>query len=184
VDVNRLIGLVIVFAPLSILSFGGGQAIVADMQHQTVGVWGWMTPQQFSDIYGIARAAPGPSSLIAALVGYQVAGFLGAIVACVAIFAPSSVVLYATAAWWQNHPDSRLKRSFERGLGPVAIGLLFAGALAIIEAVVSAGSAAPIWLTLATIIAVSSILYLTKISPYWLILLVGVIYLVLKLLIF
>ena len=42
-DDNRLLGLILVFAPLSILSFGGGQAIIADMQHQTVDVWGWLS---------------------------------------------------------------------------------------------------------------------------------------------
>jgi chromate transporter len=184
VDVNRLIGLLIVFAPLSILSFGGGQAIVADMQHQTVEVWNWMSPTTFSDIFAIARAAPGPSSLIAALIGYQVAGLVGAVVACLAIFVPSSVALYAMASWWQNHPDSRLKRSFERSLGPIAIALLFAGALAIIEAIASPASAAPRWLTLATIVAVTAALSLTKISPYWLVLSVGVAFLVLKLTVF
>ena len=170
-DINRLIGLMVVFVPLSLLSFGGGQAVVADIQHQTVGVWGWLTGQQFSDVYGISRAAPGPSTLIAALIGYQVAGFVGAVVATLAIYVPSSIVVSVTASWWQRHPDSRLKRSFERALSPVAIGLVFAGALAVIQA-------GPMtWFTLGTTAICCCVLYFTKTSPYWLVLIVGGIFL-------
>ena len=57
---SRLLGLIIVFAPLSLFSFGGGQAIVADIQHQTVGVHGWLTDQQFTDMFALSRAAPVP----------------------------------------------------------------------------------------------------------------------------
>ena len=169
-DDNRLLGLLLVFVPLSLLSFGGGQAVVADIQHQTVGVWGWLTGAQFSDVYGISRAAPGPSTLIAALIGYQVAGLIGAIVATLGIYIPSSVVVYTAASWWQKHPESRLKRSFERGLAPVAIGLVFAGAVAVIEA-------GPMtWFTLGTTAICGCVLYFTRTSPYWLVLIVGCVF--------
>ena len=39
---------ILVFAPLSLVSFGGGQAIVADMQHQTVDVQHWMSGTEFA----------------------------------------------------------------------------------------------------------------------------------------
>ena len=173
---DKLLGLLIVFVPMSLLSFGGGQAVVAEIQHQTVSQWGWLTSAQFSDAYGISRAAPGPSTLIAALIGYQVAGILGAVVATLAIFVPSSIILAVTANWWQNHPNSRFKRSFERALSPVAMGLVFAGALAVIEA-------GPVnWLTLATTGICCAVLYFTKTSPYWLVISVGGIYLGLSLL--
>jgi chromate transporter len=170
-DDNRLLGLIFVFVPLSLLSFGGGQAVVAEIQHQTVGVWGWLSGAQFSDAYGISRAAPGPSTLIAALIGYQVAGFAGAVVATLAIYIPSSIVVAISASWWQKHPDSRIKRSFERALAPVAMGLVFAGVVAVIEA-------GPItWFTLSTTAICTAVLYLTKTSPYWLVIVVGLIYL-------
>jgi hypothetical protein len=37
---NRLLGLILVFSPLSILSIGGGQAAIPEIQHQTVMVHG------------------------------------------------------------------------------------------------------------------------------------------------
>src|SRR5206468_2888254 len=78
---SRMLGLFLVFAPLSLMSFGGGQAIIADMQHQTVDVQHWMSGRDFVDLFAISRAAPGPSTLIAALIGWNVAGLGGAIVA-------------------------------------------------------------------------------------------------------
>ena len=44
---SRLLGLILVFVPLSLLSFGGGQAIVADIQYQTVEVQKWLTNSEF-----------------------------------------------------------------------------------------------------------------------------------------
>jgi len=131
---SRLLGLVLVFAPLSLISFGGGQAIIADMQHQTVDIQHWMTGRQFVDIFAVSRAAPGPSTLIAALIGWQVAGFLGAVVATIAIYLPSSLVVYAAVRWWHASKDSLWRRVLQRGLTPVAVGLVFAGALAVLEA--------------------------------------------------
>jgi chromate transporter len=61
---NKLLGLFIVFAPLSLLSFGGGQAIVTDIQYQTVEVHGYLTNQQFADLFAVSRAAPGPKPLV------------------------------------------------------------------------------------------------------------------------
>lgn len=161
---NRLLGLLIVFAPLSLLSFGGGQAIVADIQHQTVDVHQFLTNQEFTDMFAIARAAPGPSTLIAALIGYQVAGLLGAITGCLAIYIPSSLLVYGISSWWQRHRVSPLKTAIERGLAPVAVGLIFAGAMAVIRA----AHVGP--LEALTIAVCAGLFYLTKVSPYVLVL--------------
>jgi chromate transporter len=70
---SRWLGIFLVFAPLSLFSFGGGQAVIAEMQHQVVDVQHWMTNQEFVDLFALSRAAPGPSTLIAALIGWHVA---------------------------------------------------------------------------------------------------------------
>jgi chromate transporter len=131
---TRLLTLILVFAPLSLLSFGGGQAIVADMQHQVVDVRHWISGPEFADLFALSRAAPGPSTLIAALIGWQVAGFLGAVVGTLAIYIPSSFVVYGAVRWWHASKDSPWRGAFERGLTPVAVGLVFAGALAVLQA--------------------------------------------------
>jgi chromate transporter len=63
-----------------------------------------------------------------------VAGFLGAVVGTLAIYIPSSFVVYGAVRWWHASQDSPWRGAFERGLTPVAVGLVFAGALAVLQA--------------------------------------------------
>jgi chromate transporter len=157
---NRLLALLLVFSPLSILSIGGGQATIPEIQHQTVIVHGWLTNDEFADLFAIARAAPGPSTLIVALIGWQVAGFYGALVATLAIFVPSSIVMYAASSWWLRSEQSTIRKAIEQGLAPVAVGLIFAGALIVLRAA-HAGL-----LALATTATVCLLQSTTKISTY------------------
>ena len=157
---GRLLALIMVFSPISLLSFGGGQATIPEMQRQSVAVHGWLTDAQFADIYAISRAAPGPSTLIVALIGWQVSGFLGALVATLAVFVPSSLLMYAASAWWQRNDGSAIRRAIELGLAPVAVGLVFAGAVIVLDAA-HAGL-----LALATTAAVCLLQSTTRISTY------------------
>ncbi|HTH95941.1 MAG TPA: chromate transporter [Stellaceae bacterium] len=157
---SRLIALAFVFGPLSLLSFGGGQALVPEIQHQTVTVQHWMNDTDFADIFAIARAAPGPSTLIVALIGWQVAGFWGALVGSIAIFLPSSILVYLVGRWWQRNKQSPFRKAIEKGLAPVAVGLIFAGVVVILE------SAHAGWLGLVTTAAACATLAFTKLSTY------------------
>ena len=170
---RNVLGLLLVFCPLSILSIGGGQATIPEMQHQTVVVHGWLTNSQFADLFAIARAAPGPSSLIAALIGWQVCGFWGAVAATIGIFMPSCLIMYAVGAWWHRREDSRIRRAIERGLAPIAVGLVFAGAMTVLEAA-HAGT-----LALATAAAVCLLQSTTRISTHATVAAVASVYLLL-----
>jgi chromate transporter len=157
---RSVLALLLVFSPLSILSIGGGQATIPEMQHQAVVVHGWLTNGQFADLFAISRASPGPSSLIAALIGWQVYGFWGAVAATLGMFLPSSLLMYAVGAWWHRRQDSPLRRAIERGLAPIAVGLVFAGAVTVLRAA-NAGV-----LALATAAAVCLLQSTTRISTH------------------
>jgi chromate transporter len=157
-----LLSLLLVFAPLSIMSFGGGQAIVADIQHQTVDVYHWMTPAQFADSYAISRVAPGPATLIVALIGWHIAGLAGAVVSIIGIYVPSSILVYYATGWWVRQKDSIWKRAIETGLAPVAVGLIAAACLAVLRSI------DPDWLGILTTIAAVLLLYFTRVSGYML----------------
>jgi chromate transporter len=157
---SRLLGLVLVFAPLSLFSFGGGQAIIADMQHQVVDVQHWMTDREFVDLFALSRAAPGPSTLIAALIGWHLAGFVGAFIGTLAMYVPSSFVMYGVVRWWHARADSPWRSALQRGLAPIAMGLVFAGAVTVMSA------AHVTSLHLVTAVLVAGLLLYTKIGPY------------------
>ena len=56
---DPILGLLIVFVPLSLLSIGGGPSILAGIQN-AVEARHWMSQHDFVDLFAIARAAPGP----------------------------------------------------------------------------------------------------------------------------
>ncbi|MBS0320482.1 MAG: chromate transporter [Proteobacteria bacterium] len=123
---ERCVALAGVFAPLSIATIGGGQAIIADVQRQVVDVHHWMTAAQFVNTFAIARMAPGPGSLLATLIGWQVAGIGGAVTATIALFGPTAFLVYGVAHLWRRHPEARWALALEAGLRPVAAGMILA----------------------------------------------------------
>ena len=166
---DRLLALVTVFAPLSLVSIGGGPSIFAEMQRQGVSVHGWLTDAQFLELFALSRATPGPGSLIGALIGWQAAGFWGALVAALALYLPSSLLLCLVGSWWRRRGDSPARRIIERGLAPIAVGLIFAGAWTLLQAE-GAGV-----LEVATAV-VTALVLLRGASPYWVMLAVALIW--------
>jgi chromate transporter len=143
--------LVLVLTPLSMISLGGGQSVVADIDKQVVDIHHWMSQAEFVNLFAIARAAPGPGALLSTLVGWHVDGFDGALVATLAYFGPSSLIAFGVARIWNRFDAGGWKGIFERALAPVATGLILAGGFTILSA--SAGATA-IWLTAAASAAI------------------------------
>ena len=137
-----LLGLAVVFAPLSLLSIGGGAALLAEIEHQSVAVYGWTTQREFADLFAISRATPGPGTMLSTLIGWKVAGVPGALTATVALYLPSSLLVYGAARLWGRWRGSVWHTAVERGLAPIAAGLILSGGIAVMR--VSPGGAA-VW---------------------------------------
>jgi chromate transporter len=133
VDNGTLEELLFLFAPLSLASAGGSPAALAEMQHQAVAVHGWVTQRAFSDMFAISRVAPGSGSLLATLVGWEAAGWLGALVVTLAFFLPSSLLVFGAAHVWNRWRGSRWHNAVEAGFAPISVGLVFAGAYTMLQ---------------------------------------------------
>jgi chromate transporter len=152
---GALLALIAVLAPLSLVSVGGASSIYAPLQHQAVEVLQWLTPQEFLEMFAIARITPGPGSMLATLIGFKVAGLPGAAVATLALFVPSSLLCFMVARVWDYYHAQPWRQAVEDGLAPVAAGLMFAGALAVLRV----GATGPLWFLSWTIaIAVAALL--------------------------
>jgi chromate transporter len=141
-DGRTLAELSLVFLPLSLVSIGGGPAVLAEMQHQAVAIHGWMTEREFLDLFAISRAAPGPGALIAILIGWKAAGWLGALTVSIAFFLPTSLVVYGMAYVWRRWPSRLLQRIVEAGFAPIAPGLVLASSYVMLQ---SAGTRPLAW---------------------------------------
>jgi len=125
------LALIAVLVPFSLVAIGGGPAIFAPLQHQSVDVYHWLSAREFIELFAIARVAPGPGSMLSTLIGWKVAGWGGAVVATLAMFVPSSILCVAVARVWSRYRGRAWHHALEEGLAPIGTGLMFAGALAI-----------------------------------------------------
>ncbi|PAW77519.1 MAG: chromate transporter [Verrucomicrobia bacterium Tous-C9LFEB] len=164
-----LLQLLGVFALLSVLAVGGGTAILPEMKALTVTQFGWLTPDQFRDIYSLGQLAPGPNMLMVSVIGYHVHGYAGALLAFVGFFLPCSLITLATTRIWDYFKDSPWRLAVQRGMAPVVVGLMGAGIVAI------AHTAIINWITVLIAAAVFAVLYYgRKMNPAILILVGGV----------
>ena len=150
-DLRALLALALVFAPLSLLSIGGGASLLAEIEHQSVGVHAWTTPREFADLFAISRAAPGPGTMLSTLIGWKVAGWSGALTATVALYLPSSLMIYGAARLWGRWRGTVWHTAIERGLAPIAAGLIIAGGMAVLRV---SPSGPMIWLAAAVSTAI------------------------------
>ncbi len=164
----ELLGLFGHFLVLSLLAVGGAITTAPDMHRYIVAEHHWITDAQFSASIAIAQAAPGPNVLFVAVIGWNVAGPIGAAVTMCGTLLPSTALtLYATR-WGAQRRETRGLRAFTTGLTPLTIGLLVAtGWLLAAPYVVGNGLHAVGALAL---IGISiGVMTRTRISPMWLV---------------
>jgi len=156
-----LLSLAAIFSELSLLAFGGGNTILPEMQRQVVDLHHWMTAQDFSAMFALAQAAPGPNMMIVTLIGWRVAGWAGVLVTTLAKFGPSSILTGLTLHAWRRFKDAPWRRIVQAGLAPMTVGLVSASAWLITR------SSDHGW-SLGVITAVGALLiFKTRLHPLW-----------------
>jgi chromate transporter len=156
---STLVDLAVVHAQLSLLAFGGAAAVLPEMQRQVVDMHHWMNAHEFASLYALAQAAPGPNMMVVSLVGWQVAGFWGALVTTGAVAAPSSILTLLVSGVWYRFKDTPWRKALQAGLQPVTAGLIMASAALLVQ------STAIDW-TAECVTAVSGGLFIfTKLHP-------------------
>ena len=156
---STLAELAAVYVQLSLLAFGGANAVIPEMQRQVVDVHHWMTAHEFAALYALAQAAPGPNMMVVSLVGWRVAGFWGAIVTTGAVAAPSSLLTLLVSRIWFRFKDAEWRKALQVGLQPVTAGLILASAALLIRSTTVDWTAGAV-----TIIATGLFLF-TKLHP-------------------
>lgn len=139
-----------VFALLSLVSIGGANAVLPEIRRQVVVVHGWMSDSAFANVFAISHAAPGPNIIMVSLIGWQLAGLAGLLVATLAIMAPSCMLAFVAGRVIARWSERRWIRLLREGLIPLALGLILASGLSMtrmadhdaITLVISLGTAA------------------------------------------
>jgi chromate transporter len=147
------------FVVLSLLSFGGAAATLPDIHRQVVDVHHWLTAAEFTQMFALSQAAPGPNVLVVALIGWKVAGIVGGVVAMLAMCGPSSVLAYWVGVARDRFRASPVRAAIERGLAPITVGMIVASGVVLMRT--TDHNVAGYALTLATTL----VLVLTRVHP-------------------
>jgi chromate transporter len=92
------------FLRLGATAFGGPAAHIVFMEQEVVARRGWMTRQEFLDLYGVTNLLPGPNSTEMAIhIGLRRAGWIGLLVAGTCFILPAAlatlVLAWAYVRW-------------------------------------------------------------------------------------
>jgi chromate transporter len=130
---SQLIHLAMTFSLLSILAVGGGTAVLPEMQTLLAQQFN-VSHTQFVQIYSIGQVAPGPNMLMVLVIGFQIAGMLGAGIVLLSFFLPSSIFCFYAGRLWMYFGESPWRRSIQNALEPISIGLMASGVYAVAKA--------------------------------------------------
>jgi chromate transporter len=122
-----------VFAVLSLVSIGGANAVLPEIHRQVVDVQGWMNDASFANLFAISHAAPGPNIIMVSLIGWQLAGVAGLLVATLAIMIPSCSLAFVASRAVAKWADRRWLQLGKEGIVPVALGLILASGVSMMR---------------------------------------------------
>ncbi len=112
------------FFTVGAFTVGGGLTMIAFIQDQVVEQFHWLTPREFIDGLALGQFTPGPVLMVAAYVGYKVAGLAGATVAAGAVFLPSFILMLMVLPMLDRVRTLTWTKAVMRGMGPAVIGVL------------------------------------------------------------
>jgi chromate transporter len=158
---SALAGLMRVFLPIGVMTFGGGLAMIPALDHMVVVEQRWLDPKAFADAIALGQITPGPVAICATFIGYRVAGIAGALVATFAMFAPATAVALAAGHYVEQFRASPIVKGILNALGPAVIGMLGAATLSL------GRSTLGVPMDLAVAVTAFLILIIRPVSPLW-----------------
>jgi chromate transporter len=132
---NIYLKIAVVFSGMSLTLFGGGYVMIPIMQSLFVHELQWLSSQEFIDAIALSQVTPGPILVSATFIGYKIGGFTGALLATVCIFAPSALLITVVSQLLRKFRHQQLLQSALNGAKVVIVGMIFASAFKLIQAV-------------------------------------------------
>lgn len=121
---NILADLLLTFMKIGLFTFGGGYAMIAMIENSCVEQKKWISHDDMMNVTVIAESTPGPIAInCATFVGYQQAGFVGALAATLGIVFPSFAIIYAISMFLKQFLEITWIAHAFQGI-KIAVGLL------------------------------------------------------------
>jgi chromate transporter len=156
------LALVVQVMSVSVLSVGGALTVAPELRRLLVDRLGLMDASAFANSVALAQASPGPNALYSAVLGYQIAGVLGAGVLLVAFMAPTTAIALAAARFGAARGRHRALVALKAGLAPISIAMLVATAW-----ILAAQTPAPA--AVAVAVVVTLLVWRTRLHLLWMV---------------
>lgn len=152
----------------NMLGYGGGPATIPLLEHEVVNRYGWFTTQQFSEMVALGNGLPGPiATKLAAYIGYDQGGILGALIGLFATVAPSMLLMLVLLGLLFKYKDSPKVKRLTQYVRPAIAVLL---GVMTVDFFFHSYEEAGIWHTLVLSVISLVLLERFKISPVYVVL--------------
>lgn len=174
------------FLIIGAFTFGGGYSMIALIQGEVVGHWGWMTAEEFTDLLAVSQMTPGPVGInTATYAGYtavvnagypQWAGVCGSLLASFAVIIIPVALVMLVGGWLLMHKDEPRMAVVMKVIRLAVVGLVAAAALGLmgVESFGVAGLNKRFVVSVLIFAAAFVALWLYKVSPVYIILASGI----------
>jgi chromate transporter len=119
-----LFALAFLMTKVDLFAFGGGFSSVPLMFNEVVHVHAWMDSLTFLDGIALGQITPGPIVITATFIGYLRYGLIGGVIATVAIFLPSFVIISGMVPYYDRLRSSPWFSRALQGILYSFVGLL------------------------------------------------------------
>ena len=114
------------FLKVGLFAFGGAYGAIP-LIRDVVMSYGWLSDETLTYMIAVSESTPGSIMVnLATYVGSNQAGFLGAVVATVAVVTPSFIIILLITSLLQNALKNKYVQAVLCGLKPCVIGIVFA----------------------------------------------------------
>jgi len=113
------------FLKPGVFGFGGGQATIPLIQEEVVDNHKLLTETQFIDYLAMGNTLPGPiATKMSVIIGYDVAGVLGALAALLGMILPSTIAIILLFNLFIANKDSAFVKGMQAAAKPVVVMLI------------------------------------------------------------
>lgn len=136
---ERLPQLGLFFLKVGTFLFGSGMVLFAFIQRDVVDRFGWLSQQQLIDAIAVGQMTPGPVLSSATFIGYLVSGWQGALVATIAVFFPSFIIIVLIGPIIPHLRQSPAAQAFLKGVNAAVVALILAVSLSVFQSAIVDG---------------------------------------------
>ena len=114
------------FLKVGCFAFGGAYGAIPLIRDVVIS-YGWLSDEMLTYMIAVSESTPGPIMVnLATYIGSSQAGFLGAVIATLAVVLPSFLIILLVTALLKTALKNKYVQAVLRGLKPCVVGIVLA----------------------------------------------------------